>query len=121
MTNYGASSIVFSKEVFMQQVTGLLVALVFLVFLSFILSVGIISFISYSYFYFKYKSWKYYKRCFLFTLLGGCVGIFITYGLLPKSINAVIPYSILFFTMIAGGIGGLLGKEEKITTDEHRN
>ncbi|MBP7284121.1 MAG: hypothetical protein KBA66_21230 [Leptospiraceae bacterium] len=101
----------------MQQITGLLVALVFIVFLSFILSVGFISLISYSYFYFKYKSWKYYKRCFLFTLIGGFVGVFITYILIPRSVNPVLPYSILFVTMIAGGVGGLLGK--KITTDEH--
>ncbi len=95
----------------MQQVSGLLVALVFIVFLSFILAVGLISLISYSYFYFKYKSWKYYKRCFLFTLLGGCVGVFITYVLIPKSINPVIPYSILFVTMIAGGLGAVWGKK----------
>lgn len=95
----------------MQQVSGLLVGLVLVVIVSFFISVGIISLISYSYFYIKYKSWKYYKRCFLFTLLGGCVGVFITFVILPKSINPVIPYSILFATMIAGGLGGVVGKK----------
>ncbi|MBK8397554.1 MAG: hypothetical protein IPL26_20255 [Leptospiraceae bacterium] len=103
----------------MQQISGLLVALVFIVFLSFFLAVGFISLICYSYFYFKYKSWKYFKRCYLFTLLGGCVGIFITYVLLPKTLNSqVIPYSILFACMLAGGFGGLMGK--RIPTDGQR-
>ena len=103
----------------MQQITGLLVALVFLVFVSFILAVGLISLISYSYFYFKYKSWKYFKRCYLFTLLGGCVGVLITFVLIPKTADSqILPYSIIFASMIAGGVGGIMGK--KITTDEHR-
>ncbi|MBL0263099.1 MAG: hypothetical protein IPQ05_04310 [Leptospiraceae bacterium] len=106
----------------MTQVFGLLIAAVFVIFLSFILSTGIISLICYSYFYFKYKSWKYFKRCFLFTLLGGCVGVLITFVLIPKTADSqILPYSIIFASMIAGGVSGIVGK--KITTedtDEHR-
>ena len=92
----------------MAQVFGLLIAAVILIFLSFILSTGIISLICYSYFYFKYKSWKYFKRCYLFTLLGGCIGIFITYVILPKTLDSqIIPYAIIFTSMLAGGFGGL--------------
>lgn len=95
----------------MQQVFGLLLAMVLLIALSFILAVGIISLICYSYFYFKFKSWKYYKRCFFFTFLGGCVGVLITFVILPKTVNAFIPYSVLFISMLAGGFGGLVGKK----------
>jgi lipoprotein signal peptidase len=96
----------------MTQVFGLLIAAIFAIFLSFILSTGLISLICYSYFYFKYKSWKYFKRCYLFTLLGGCVGIFITYVLLPRTLDSqVIPYSIIFGCMLAGGFGGVVGKK----------
>jgi hypothetical protein len=95
----------------MTQVFGLLIAAVFAIFLSFVLATGLISLICYSFFYFKYKSWKYFKRCYLFTLLGGCVGVFITYALLPKTLDSqVIPYSIIFTCMLASGFGGLLKK-----------
>lgn len=100
----------------MTQVFGLLIAAIFAIFLSFIFSTGLISLICYSYFYIKYKSWKYFKRCYLFTLLGGTVGVIITYTVLPKNFESqLIPYTIIFTCMIAGGAGGVVGR--KIPTD----
>ncbi|HMV43294.1 MAG TPA: hypothetical protein PK079_22795 [Leptospiraceae bacterium] len=96
----------------MQQVFGLLLGMLFLVFISFVLSVGLISVLSYSYFYFKYKSWKYYKRCMLFTFLGGCLGVFITFVLIPKTQEGqILPYSILFLSMFLSGFASVAVKK----------
>lgn len=96
----------------MQQVFGLLIAMVFIIFISFVLTVGLISVLSYSYFYFKYKSWKYYKRCLLFTFLGGCLGVLITFVILPKTQEGqLLPYSILFLCMFASGFASVASKK----------
>lgn len=97
----------------MAQVFGLLIVMVIIIVLSFILSVGVTSLICYAILYSRFKSWKYYKRCILFTFLGGCVGVFITYVFIPSSLDSkIIPYVIIFFCMFVGGFGILATKIE---------